>query len=67
MAEIKQVRTRITRLPGDYNYEDWSNTVLTTTLPSIDYFKFAATFGDFESATDHHSADMFTKLATCLQ
>ncbi|ORE06877.1 hypothetical protein BCV72DRAFT_291160 [Rhizopus microsporus var. microsporus] len=64
MPKEKQRRTRVIGLPKNYKYKDWLHSALNIAEPAIDYFKFADTFGDSESTTNHHYADLLTKLST---
>ncbi|KAG1493576.1 hypothetical protein G6F46_008981 [Rhizopus delemar] len=64
MPKEKQRRTRVIGLPKNYKYKDWLHSALNIAEPAIDYFKFADTFSDSESATNHHYADLLTKLST---
>lgn len=64
MPRNKRTRTRVVGLPKGYKYKDWLNSALNITEPTIDYFKFADTFGDSERATNYHYADLLQKLST---
>jgi hypothetical protein len=64
MLRERQTRTRVIGLSKDYKYKDWLNSVLNTTEPIIDYFKFADTFDGAQRPTNYHYADLLKKLST---